>query len=141
MKSKTAKRAAALQQFFARKSVTHTKFSQSMGESVLSALEIVVKTADITEEDYGGVWYIKGNIGATHQTKASLLERISGLRNQVKQERAADASLCDFCLRGVSTCLDREQIPQTNIQELEDVLDAILRGIAHEADETLLSQL
>lgn len=45
-----------------------------MGESVLSALEIVVKTADITEEDYGGVWYIKGNIGATHQTKASLLE-------------------------------------------------------------------
>jgi hypothetical protein len=58
MKSK----ASALQQFFAGKS--RTDFRQSTGESVLSALEIVVKTADITEEDFGGISYIKGNIGA-----------------------------------------------------------------------------
>jgi hypothetical protein len=52
MKSKTVKKAAALQQFFARN--LRAKFPQSTGESILSALEIVVKTADITEEDYGG---------------------------------------------------------------------------------------
>ena len=133
------KKAAALQQFFARN--PRTKFPQSTGESILSALEIVVKTADITEEDYGGVSYIKGNIGAKHQTKASLLERISELKNQVKQERAANGSLCELCLRGVATCLEREQVPEPNVQELEDVLDAIIRDIVHESDRTLLNQL
>ena len=101
----------------------------------------MVKTADITEEDHGGVSYIKGNIGAKHQTKASLLERISELKNEVKKERTATGLLGDLCLRGVSTCLDRKQVPQTNVQELEDVLDAILRNIVHEADGTLLGQL
>jgi Mg2+ and Co2+ transporter CorA len=139
MKSKTMKKAAALQQFFARN--PRTKFPQSTGESILSALQIVVKTADITEEDHGGVSYIKGNIGAKHQTKASLLERISELENEVKKERTVTGLLGDLCLRGVSTCLDRKQVPQTNVQELEDVLDAILRDIVHEADGTLLDQL
>ena len=139
MKSKTVKKAAALQQFFARN--PRAKFPQSTGESILSALEIVVKTADITEEDYGGVSYIKGNIGAKHQTKASLLERISELKNQVKRERSSNGSLCELCLRGVSTCLDREQVPQINVRELEDVLDAIIRDIVHEGDQTLLNQL
>ena len=102
---------------------------------------MVVKTADITEEDYGGVSYIKGNIGAKHQTKASLLERIAELKSEVKKEGTTDGRLGDFCLRGVSTCLDREQVRQTNMQELEDVLDAIIRDIVHEADRTLLNQL
>jgi Mg2+ and Co2+ transporter CorA len=128
-----------LQQFFAGN--PGTKFPQSTGENILSALQIVVKTADITEEDHGGVSYIKGNIGAKHQTKASLLERISELKNEVKKERTATGLLGDLCLRGVSTCLDRKQVPQTNVQELEDVLDAILRNIVHEADGTLLGQL
>jgi len=61
------KKAAALQQFFARN--PRIKFPQSTGESILSSLEIVVKTADITEEDYGGVSYIKGNIGASTKPK------------------------------------------------------------------------
>ena len=128
MKSK----ASALQQFFAGKS--RTDFRQSTGESVLSALEIVVETADITEEDFGGISYIKGNIRAKQQTKASLLKRISELKSQVKEDAKASGILCDLCLRGVSTCLDREQVPETNVQELEDIFDAIIRDIGHEAD-------
>jgi hypothetical protein len=69
------------------------------------------------------------------------LERISELKNEVKKERTVTGLLGDLCLRGVSTCLDRKQVPQTNVQELEDVLDAILRDIVHEADGTLLGQL
>lgn len=139
MKSKAAIKASALQQFFARNS--RTDFPQSTGESILSALEIVVKTADITQDDYGGVSYIKGNIGAAHQTKTSLLERISELKGTLKQEGKARGGLCDLWLRGVSTCLDREQVPKTSVQELEDLLNTILEDIVHEADPTLLSQL